>query len=800
MKNKFFHSTISNLLLNQLAMQIPEILFILDDYFNITLMNSSAENFFHSSNNSAVGQYFGDFCLNNNINPLLVDYLLKNTSIKKSTQQIGFGQLKLTWTLTTVPTENSHCYILQTINFAEIEFKNTIYYLETLIENMPCNVYWLDKDCLMVGCNQNVLNMLNITREQFKGKTYEELAKLCNWPEGLADKLKNDDLSVIQTGKPIYGMEDPPIPNADNSTANYFLTSRVPLSNQHGQIIGVAGISTEISPLKRAREQAEAASLAKTEFIANMSHDIRTPLTGIIGMSSIIERETKSPQDKEYAHMLSVSGELLLSLLNSVLEIVSTESSQENEVLLGSFNLYELVKNIGDIELPAIRLKNLDLVIHIDASTPQLIISDSAKLHRILLNLLGNAVKFTDKGHIKIHVQATKPINNQAIIKIKVSDTGIGIPEEVLPNIFEKFYRVSPSYKGLYQGYGIGLHIVKKYTAALQGQINLETVLGQGTNITIEIPVLIDSPTKEVNAMIKGLTLPTTANLLVNTAREDTNSYPNHVEEIDDLPSPLLLLVEDNAIALKMVESIAKLADCHFMSATTGEKALELIKTHQFDLVISDIGLPGITGNELTQAIRDFEKEMGQPPLPIVGLTAHAMDVAELESLKAGMNKVMTKPIRLDKLQSLIHEFVMTRKNSMHIQPLGLDLPTYEAELFQLNTHPLLTIEDGMEGLGDMAILKELLGLMTNEAIPEDRKAIQDAYAQQDWNKIEALVHKIKSGALYCGTTRLKYACQYLERYLKAGHTKLLEKLYQQFSVTVEQTQQAIDEWLATHE
>lgn len=298
--------------------------------------------------------------------------------------------------------------------------------------------------------------------------------------------------------------------------------------------------------------------------------------------------------------------------------------------------------------------------------------------------------------------------------------------------------------------------------------------------------------------MTKGLEPPTTQNHINNCTQK--NSKPCLVHAIEDnLYEPLLLLVEDNAIALKMIESIAKLANYRFMSATTGEKALDLIKYHQFDLVISDIGLPGISGNELTHAIRELEKKMRQPPLPVVGLTAHAMDVVEIESLHAGMNKVMTKPIRLDSLQSLINEFIFSSKKPINYQSLDLDLPSSEAELFQLDKHPLLAIEDGVAGLGDIATLKEIFMLMTNKAIPEDRKAIQEAYAQQDWNKIEALAHKIKSGALYCGTIQLKYACQYLERYRKAGHTKLLEKLYQQFSVTVEQTQQAINEWLAKH-
>ena len=135
-------------------------------------------------------------------------------------------------------------------------------------------------------------------------------------------------------------------------------------------------------------------------------------------------------------------------------------------------------------------------------------------------------------------------------------------------------------------------------------------------------------------------------------------------------------------------------------------------------------------------------------------------------------------------------------EGKLHNQPMGLDLPASETELFQLHQHPLLTTEEEIDELGDITTLKELLILMTNEAIPEDGQAIQEAYTQKNWNKIEALAHKIKSGALYCGTKRLKYACQYLERYCQTGHTELLDPLYQQVNHTLFQTQQAINEWL----
>ncbi|MBI2785028.1 MAG: PAS domain-containing protein [Legionella longbeachae] len=240
--------------------------------------------------------------------------------------------MRLNWFTELIEIDNEGFFVLYTTNLGENEKQNEILRLETLIENMPSNVYWVDKNCLMIGCNQNVLAMLNMTSEQFRGKTYEELSSLCNWPEGLAQKLKNDDLHVLQTGQPIFGIEDPPLPHADGSFSN-FLTSRVPLHNDFGEIVGVAGISVDISNLKKAREQAEIANQAKTDFIANMSHDIRTPLSGIIGMSEILVDSDINDQERQYALWVKESGEQLLKLLNGVLEVVSVGQMNTEDVL-----------------------------------------------------------------------------------------------------------------------------------------------------------------------------------------------------------------------------------------------------------------------------------------------------------------------------------------------------------------------------------------------------------------------------------------------------------------------------------
>lgn len=568
------------------------------------------------------------------------------------------------------------------------------------------------------------------------------------------------------------------------------LSTKMPLWDKEGNITGIVGNTVDITyikkieqELKTAEELAKAANHAKDEFLANMSHDIRTPLTGIIGMSSILEQEAVTPKEKEHAHLIAVSGEQLLSLLNSVLDIVSVGNGQENQVQSEPVNIRQLLHTIAELELPTIQLKHLELITAIDESVPNIIKTDSMKLHRILLNLLGNAVKFTETGCITLTAHYKRVNDEKGELELQVRDTGSGIAKENQGKIFDRFYRGNPSYKAQYTGYGVGLHIVQNYIHLLKGHIELESELNQGTTFKIIIPVEIIT---NLNKTIPEPALNSKISILAPThvmATQNQNNYPQ------------LLLIEDNPIALKIVESIAKQVPCRYLSATTGEQALELFQKETFDLILSDIGLPGISGNEMTAAIRTLEKNLGKMAVPIIGLTAHSAKDTEQESLKSGMNKILCKPLTLSALQEVLNHFLtpklVHKKSTLQIN----ELPE-NTELFHLEKFPLLDIEAGITMLGSIEMLQELLASMFNDELPKDMEAIKKAYAEQNWELVEKIAHKIKSGALYCGVIRMKYACQYLERYKKSGQSDLQNPLYQQLIAVIIETNEVVVEWL----
>lgn len=514
--------------------------------------------------------------------------------------------------------------------------------LNILLNYLPHAIFWKDNNLVFQGCNKQFAKQFSYEDPaEIIGKTDYDFP----FPPKLVEAYRADDQQVIDTGIAKLNYEERQI--QPNGTEKTVLVSKVPFYDENKTIIGVLGIYTDITDrkiaendLKLAKNKAETANHAKEEFIRNMSHDIRTPLSGIIGMSSLIEQEAKTAEDKERARMVNISGEQLLTLLSSVLDIVAIDSAKENKINLSTFDIRELLSNLYDLELPSIKLKNLDLRINIENDVPQFIQSDPVKIHRILLNLLGNALKFTEKGFIELRLHLKSKINNKIVLEFSIRDSGIGISHLDKKKIFKRFYRANPSPQGIYSGYGVGLHIVKKYMQLLKGQINFESAPGEGAIFTIAIPVLAASDI-------------------------DTDVNKNFFREIsinkletNSTKQPYLLLIEDNIIALKTIETIARQANCRFKSAMSGAQALLLFKMESFDLIFSDLGLPDVSGLMLTQQFRQFEKKEGRAPVPIVGLTAQTLSEAEQHALLAGMNKVLVKPIRYELLQSVLSEFI----------------------------------------------------------------------------------------------------------------------------------------------
>ena len=680
------------------------------------------------------------------------------------------------------------------------EQKAEIFKLRNIIDNHPGDVYW--KDCNGVWSDVNLHGAETLKKMGFiKNKTdvvgksdYQLFTK------ETADLFKKNDQEVIERKREITSEETNILPNGERVVQ---LSTKRPLWDEDGNVVGIVGNTVDISYLKKIEEdlqsskiKAEAANQAKSDFIANMSHDIRTPLSGIVGMSKLLEESALSDQERQYARWVNESGIQLLELLNGVLDVISADSIQESDLNHECFDLYATIENIGRLELPAMQAKNIEFKVEIDEQIPRYVISDKTKFHRILLNLLGNAIKFTETGYVLIRAKYITRNNEEVQLEINVEDTGIGIPDEIQANLFDRFFRANPSYKGIYRGHGLGLHIAQQYISLLNGEIKLVSKVGKGTRFyfTLSLKVgdssLIKNEVTEFSSQEQPAVL--TEQPQIDIVVKSDTSIGN---------KPHLLLIEDNAIALRLLETLCAKHGCDFTSAVDGEQALEFAKSISFDLIISDIGLPGMSGIELALAIRANEKQYNKKNVPIIGLTAHAMAEATKPGLNAGMDKVLQKPIQSSMMQQLIEQYINLSPIADEPLPikstsgLGLDLPETEKQLFELQDYPLLDIEQGINSMGNIDTLRDLLKDML-DLLPTDEIELDQAYLTKNWGLVEKLAHKIKGGAVYCGTVKMKYACQYMERYHRAGHRELLEKLYQQLIKTIIDTKYSIAEWL----
>ncbi|CEK11164.1 response regulator [Legionella hackeliae] len=666
-------------------------------------------------------------------------------------------------------------------------------YINTIINTLPGAIYWKDKEGRYMGCNQSVANMAGFDHpEHVIGKTDFDLC----WKE-FAQDWRNLDLDVMRENK-TYKREE--IAKLADGRIITELTIKSPLYNEKKEIVGVIGTSMDITEQKNleqdliaARQKAEAASLAKTEFLENMRHDIRTPLTGIVGFADILKMEADSPHIKEYAENLIASSHALLDLLDEVLEAIRV-SSGEIPKLKKKFSLYKTLENIIKLNRAKAAHKNLDLSLDIDTNIPAYVIGDKVRVHRIILELIANALNFTDFGFVKLSAHLAKRNNRELIIKLIVEDSGIGIPQDKQQEIYLQFKRLTPSYQGLYKGAGLGLSVVKQFIDELEGEIYVKSAPRKGSRFTCVIPLqepLLDDDLGVDEELEKALDAP-----YQTTYAEQIRSV-----QLDDSKKQYqVLVVEDNPIAQSIATSLLTSLNCNVDIAETGKKAIEQWKTNPYDLIFMDIGLPDLDGYEVTHLIRVQELPK-KTHTPIIALTAHVGEENKKRCIDAGMNAVINKPLTAKNCADIVATFIPGRKQEEMTQEIARtsNLSEENANLFNLTEFPILDPEEGINTTGSEAMLAEMLTIMVNESLPNDLELMKKAHDENDWGKTQQIAHKIKGGAVYVGTVKINIACQHLEQYWKTGQRELLEKLYQQLLRVINESIKEIKSWLASH-
>jgi PAS domain S-box-containing protein len=668
-------------------------------------------------------------------------------------------------------------------------------FMVDLLRQLPLHVFWKNKEGVYLGCNEAFADTLGLASpDEIIGKTDYDLPTT----REESNFYRVTDKQVMKSRQPRINIEESQtLPDGKKLV---LLTSKVPLVNKEDKIVGILGIYTDITErkqmeeqLRQAKEAAEAANQAKTNFIANMSHDIRTPLNGVIGTADMLNKEGTSEKDKYYGQIIRSSGQILLSLIDDILDLMRLGNMDEKKVKQDTIHLTQQLQKIADLIAPSIHNKNLQFELNIDPELDTEIIIDRIKLERILINILSNSIKFTAKGEIKLEATLLKNVGGEGKICFQISDTGIGIPKEAQNKVFDLFYRVTASSKGAYSGHGIGLYNTKAYVEMLGGNIEFESVEGEGTTFYIELPCLFankEIADKDLKVSVKKISVGT----ITKTTQEVKKSKPLYKA----------LLIEDDPVAQQIEKYYLQNGGFEVQVVPDAEAAIKIVKSSEFDLIVSDIGLPGLNGNEFTLLMRYWEKISKKPRTPIIGLSANASDEVKEESLLTGMDLMLIKPFNDTSLQEIV-DLAHAKNSKPQIKTRSEkefenDLPEDEQELFNLDAYPLIDEEDACNTVGDKAILVELLDIFVDETIPQEFSQLVKAYEQQDWKHIQTLAHKLKGGAMYCGAIRMRYACHYLEKYLLAGHSELAEKLFQQLSEVLEDTKAQAMKWLGNNQ
>ncbi len=526
-----------------------------------------------------------------------------------------------------------------------------------------------------------------------------------------------------------------------------------PIKNSNGKVVKFFALEEDITArvkteqaLREAKEKADATSQAKDIFLANMSHEMRTPLNAILGMGNQLKKTKINERQSFFLDTMNAAAEHLLVVINDILDISRIEAGKLQLEFI-DFDLVALVKHSVQVLSPKAEEKGLDFKLTMDESISKIIVGDPYRLNQILLNILNNAIKFTEKGSVYLTVLMHNDDNNRQQIRFIIEDTGIGMEEVFLDNIFQKFMQEDSSIARKYGGTGLGLNITKQLVELMGGSIKVKSVKNEGSLFLIDIEFQ------------KG----NVENIIIDKKINLSSSILQKIE---------VLLVEDNEMNRILAKTILNNFNATTTEAENGVKALELLKEKPFDIILMDIQMPIMGGFEATHFIRSELKL----DIPIIALTANALKGEKEKCVEGGMNAYLSKPFREDELIKLmakllnleniedetpdINELVDTSQKDKYIENTG-EITASETPIYDLN-YLKEAFGDAPEAIHSLleAFIKEgELGILQ----------ITDYLESRDTEGLRATAHRLKANVAMLNSHNLYNLAIEIEAEAKTG-------------------------------
>lgn len=582
-----------------------------------------------------------------------------------------------------------------------------------LIDQLTDAIYLSTLDGTFTGCNRALLEML--------GYSYKELMQLSvsaiyahpddrrHLLQQLIDKGEVRDYEVQLKRK-------------NGELIDCLVNSSVRRDQNH-EIVGFQGIIRDITlrkktfELQRAKDLAERANKFKAEFLANMSHEIRTPMNAIGGMLQLLNKTNLEPKQHEYLDGMQTAVDSLLQIINDILDFSKIEAGKM-ELDNRPFSLQQTVEAIISTIRFKAEEKGLELVLDMDPSIPPNLQGDPLRINQILLNLISNAIKFTPEGEVRVTIRLIDKLDHKARLFFSVKDTGIGIEQEKLQDIFESFTQASTDTTRLYGGTGLGLAIVKKLIDMLNGAIMVRSRKGQGSEFIFE------------------LELSQTDNVQPASQSEQEKDWST----VQDLQARFLM-AEDHALNQLVTTEMLKgrFPSLQIDVAETGRQAISLFEDHNYDLVLMDVQMPEMDGHEAARYIRThFPKPKSE--VPILAFTAYATSGEAEKCLEAGMNDYISKPVRATQLISKIMQMLDASEQFSKEHFLHESKVQEHISFEYLNT----VTED------DEDLKLRMMRIMLDET-PMELKSLEEAAAASQWDNLRAVAHKMKSTMQFLG-------------------------------------------------